>query len=117
MTDVQSPAVRLTCPHGDMGCPCADGLMCHYEGPDAWPEPGAFAVTVPGVAEQMCAHDIDAKICGKPIVSTQDPISPGSFLPAVHPCRLSAGHDGACNHLIVGQHPKRVDGNTAALHD
>lgn len=32
------------CPHGDPSCPCPDGLMCHYGGPDAWPEPepGAF---------------------------------------------------------------------------
>lgn len=23
-----------TCPHGDPHCPCPDGLLCHYEGPD-----------------------------------------------------------------------------------
>ena len=27
------------CPHGDPYCPCQDGDLCHYEGPDAWPEP------------------------------------------------------------------------------
>jgi hypothetical protein len=23
------------CPYGDPTCPCQDGDMCHYEGPDA----------------------------------------------------------------------------------
>jgi hypothetical protein len=27
------------CPYGDPTCPCPDGLACHYEGPDAWPDP------------------------------------------------------------------------------
>lgn len=31
--------VGSPCPHGDSGCPCPDGLACHYEGPDAWPKP------------------------------------------------------------------------------
>ena len=27
------------CPGGDPTCPCQDGDLCHYEGPDAWPIP------------------------------------------------------------------------------
>ena len=27
------------CIGNDPLCPCQDGLMCHYEGPDAWPLP------------------------------------------------------------------------------
>lgn len=27
----------VECPHGDLACPCPDGLICHYEGPDPWP--------------------------------------------------------------------------------
>jgi hypothetical protein len=23
------------CPHGDLSCPCPDGLLCHYSPPDA----------------------------------------------------------------------------------
>lgn len=29
-----------TCPYGDPLCPCPDGLLCHYEGEDAWDPPG-----------------------------------------------------------------------------
>jgi hypothetical protein len=25
---------QLTCSHGDPLCPCPDGDLCHYEGPD-----------------------------------------------------------------------------------
>lgn len=78
---------------------------------------GDFALPFSDVAHLMWAHDIDATICGKAIVSTQEPIGPGSTLPAVYACRLPKGHFGTCNHLIVGKHPKRADGNTAPLHD
>lgn len=27
------------CPGGDEICPCQDGDVCHYEGPDAWSIP------------------------------------------------------------------------------
>jgi hypothetical protein len=27
------------CKYGDPTCPCQDGDMCHYEGPNAWPPP------------------------------------------------------------------------------
>jgi hypothetical protein len=27
------------CKYGDPTCPCQDGDMCHYEGPNPWPEP------------------------------------------------------------------------------
>ena len=30
---------RACCPHGDPQCPCQDGDMCHYEGPNPFPEP------------------------------------------------------------------------------
>jgi hypothetical protein len=66
---------------------------------------------------RMWAHDVDAKICGKSIVSTQEALYAGSSLPSANWCRLSPGHEGACNALLVGHHPKRTDGNTAALHD
>ena len=36
----ETPVHRTVCPYGDLGCPCPDGLMCHYEGPDAWPKDG-----------------------------------------------------------------------------
>ena len=39
--NVSCPICRTIpiCPHGDPTCPCPDGLQCHYEGRDAWPEP------------------------------------------------------------------------------
>ncbi len=30
---------KRVCPGGDTTCPCQDGDMCHYEGPNAWPIP------------------------------------------------------------------------------
>ena len=30
---------KKTCKYGDPICPCQDGDMCHYEGPDAWEPP------------------------------------------------------------------------------
>ena len=30
---------RKTCPYGDPTCPCPDGLLCHYEGPDPMTPP------------------------------------------------------------------------------
>jgi hypothetical protein len=38
-----SPAPQ-ECPYGDPACPCQDVIdgkrdPCHYEGPDAWPDP------------------------------------------------------------------------------
>ena len=30
---------RMTCPYGDPTCPCPDGLLCHYEGPDPMTPP------------------------------------------------------------------------------
>lgn len=27
------------CKYGDPSCPCQDGDMCHYEGPNAWTKP------------------------------------------------------------------------------
>ena len=38
-TDTETPTTRMACPFGDLSCPCPDGLICHYEGPDAWPVP------------------------------------------------------------------------------
>ena len=34
--------VRPVCPYGDPLCPCPDGLLCHYEGPDAYPPPEGY---------------------------------------------------------------------------
>lgn len=30
---------KKVCPHGDPACPCPDGDMCHYEGPNPWKSP------------------------------------------------------------------------------
>lgn len=32
-------AAGEVCSHGDPLCPCPDGDMCHYEGPNPWPSP------------------------------------------------------------------------------
>ena len=34
VTELEEINARLVCPHGDRQCPCPDGLLCHYEGPD-----------------------------------------------------------------------------------
>jgi len=31
-----APRVLVVCKHGDPLCPCPDGDMCHYEGPNPW---------------------------------------------------------------------------------
>jgi hypothetical protein len=31
-----TPIDGRACPHGDETCPCQDGDLCHYEGPDPW---------------------------------------------------------------------------------
>lgn len=30
---------KKPCPHGDPLCPCQDGDLCHYEGPNPMPAP------------------------------------------------------------------------------
>ena len=40
------------CEHGDKYCPCPDGLICHYEGPDPWPCPTSGVVAC---EEHVCS--------------------------------------------------------------
>ena len=44
ISHIQTPEPRTTCPFGDPTCPCPDGLMCHYEGPDAWEAPESCTI-------------------------------------------------------------------------
>lgn len=34
------------CPYGDSTCPCPDGDMCHYEGPDPMSPPSGYTQAV-----------------------------------------------------------------------
>jgi hypothetical protein len=41
--EFDGPMKLELCPYGDPGCPCPDGLACHYQPPNAWPAPGCNA--------------------------------------------------------------------------
>jgi len=43
VNDTDSPRWRTACPYGDQFCPCQDGDLCHYEGPDPMTPPEAPA--------------------------------------------------------------------------
>jgi len=37
--NVQLSELRKPCKYGDPLCPCQDGDMCHYDGPNPWRPP------------------------------------------------------------------------------
>ena len=55
----------VPCPHGDKSCPCQDGDLCHYEGPNAWPR-AAYESNIEELEEYASAEDA-CHHCGKPL--------------------------------------------------
>lgn len=46
------------CPYGDPLCPCPDGVLCHYEGEDAWPSPNPYGTYVIGDAADRLEDEV-----------------------------------------------------------
>lgn len=53
----------VTCPHGDLTCPCQDGDSCHYEGADAMPCPNPPG---PPSTVRLSRLDADGAPTGQP---------------------------------------------------
>ena len=68
---LQTQIIRLICPSGDKNCPCPDGDMCHYEGPNPMTPPmksmEARLTTTQEALDQYGEHEKEcdcANICG-----------------------------------------------------
>jgi len=65
---------NVNCRGKDPLCPCQDGDMCHYEGPDAWP--------LPVESRQKCPE------CGQDV---------GSATPGCQMCSAESGQQPGCS--------------------
>lgn len=76
---------RDTCPHGDPACPCPDGDMCHYEGPDPMSAPAGTGGLREALAEQ--AGIWEGYTSDNPDVATGFELAAGKlrYLLAAHP--------------------------------
>ena len=48
--------MSVACRYGDMTCPCQDGLLCHYEGPNPMLPPAADWVAYLEGDEETCGR-------------------------------------------------------------